>query len=131
PTTDQVMEVRARQFEWRTRYPTAETRDRMHDEWQAGKTQVADAWGRDSLADIEDLHSVNEIHTWQGANTRVYLKTRDVLHSFFLPHMRLKQDAVPGKTIPVWFKPTSFNAEWNDATKKVDTTEIWELACAE
>jgi len=137
PTPDQVMEVSARQFEWRVRYPTAETRDRMHDEWDDKRPQVADSWGRDTLADIEDLHIVNEIHTWQGANTRVYLKTRDVLHSFFLPHMRLKQDAVPGKIIPVWFKPTLANAKWNDVTKKVDLLEedgkprIWELACAE
>ncbi len=29
----------------------------------------------------------------------------DVLHSFFLPNMRVKQDAVPGMKIPVWFRP--------------------------
>ena len=33
----------------------------------------------------------------------IYLKSSDVLHSFFLPQMRIKQDAVPGLTIPVWF----------------------------
>ena len=36
----------------------------------------------------------------------VHLNTQDVLHSFFLPHVRVKQDALPGKTIPVWFTPT-------------------------
>jgi cytochrome c oxidase subunit 2 len=35
-----------------------------------------------------------------------HLKSRDVLHSFFLPNLRLKQDAVPGMTIPMWFKAT-------------------------
>ncbi len=35
--------------------------------------------------------------------TLIYLKSTDVLHSFFLPQMRIKQDAVPGLTIPVWF----------------------------
>ena len=34
------------------------------------------------------------------------LKSTDVLHSFFLPNMRVKQDAVPGMKIPVWFRPT-------------------------
>ncbi len=29
----------------------------------------------------------------------------DVLHSFFLPNLRVKQDAVPGMLIPVWFRP--------------------------
>jgi cytochrome c oxidase subunit 2 len=131
PNPDQVLEVSARQFEWRMRYPTDENRQTMHEEWAAGKPQVADAWGRNTFAEIDDLHIGNEVHTWLNADTRIYLKTRDVLHSFFLPNMRLKQDAVPGKTIPVWFKPTLANAKWNPATKKVDTTEIWELACAE
>src|SRR5262249_20053431 len=96
----QIMEVSARQFEWRIRYPDAELRDSMtverEDEVWREKAK-ADAWGRDTLRDISDLRVVNEVHTWMGANTRVYLKTRDVLHSFFLPNMRLKQDAVPGK----------------------------------
>src|SRR5438874_1333227 len=47
----------------------------------------------------------------------VYLKSSDVLHSFYLPQLRIKQDAVPGMTIPVWF----------DA----DTAGDYDLACAE
>jgi cytochrome c oxidase subunit 2 len=76
------------------------------------------------------------LHTWKGAKVRVFLKTRDVLHSFFLPNMRLKQDALPGKMIPVWLETAEHNVEWNDA--KEDWTgrdgkeiENWELACAE
>ena len=34
----------------------------------------------------------------------VQLKSEDVLHSFFLPNLRVKQDAVPGMKIPVWFR---------------------------
>jgi cytochrome c oxidase subunit 2 len=47
----------------------------------------------------------------------IYLKSADVLHSFFLPQMRIKQDAVPGLTIPVWFD--------------CDRAGTYELACAE
>ena len=36
----------------------------------------------------------------------VQLKSMDVLHSFFIPNLRIKQDAVPGMKIPVWFKAT-------------------------
>src|SRR5262249_11660807 len=43
------------------------------------------------------------------ARVLVHLNTRDVLHSFFLPHVRVKQDALPGKTIPVWFAVTDHN----------------------
>jgi cytochrome c oxidase subunit 2 len=34
------------------------------------------------------------------------LRSRDVLHSFFVPQFRLKQDAVPGMSIPMWFEAT-------------------------
>src|SRR5579884_636806 len=37
---------------------------------------------------------------------RVVLRSKDVIHSFFVPSMRFKQDAVPGHEIPIWFKVT-------------------------
>jgi cytochrome c oxidase subunit 2 len=45
------------------------------------------------------------------------LRSKDVIHSFFLPEFRVKQDAVPGMTSRIWF----------DATR----TGNWEIACAE
>ncbi len=36
----------------------------------------------------------------------VQLEAEDVIHSFFLPEFRVKQDAVPGMTTPVWFEAT-------------------------
>jgi cytochrome c oxidase subunit 2 len=36
----------------------------------------------------------------------VVLKSRDVVHSFFLPNFRVKQDAVPGRVIEGWFEAT-------------------------
>ena len=41
----------------------------------------------------------------------------DVLHSFFLPNVRIKQDAVPGMKIPVWFKARE--------------TGVFDIVCAE
>ena len=43
-----------------------------------------------------DVFVVNDVHTWKGQKTLCYLRTRDVGHSFFVPAMRVKQDAVPG-----------------------------------
>ncbi len=43
----------------------------------------------------------------------VSLKSMDVLHSFFLPNMRVKQDAVPGMKIPVWFRPDARKAMYD------------------
>jgi len=111
PIPDQVVQVTARQFEWRLRYPTMPTLKSMvgaADRASTGErasvenwkeSNVAESWAKDPH--IDDLHMVNEVHTWKGAHVRVYLKTRDVIHSFFLPNMRIKQDALPGKTIPL------------------------------
>jgi len=50
---------------------------------------------------------VNDFHFVQDEPTVIHLKSADVLHSFFLPSLRIKQDAVPGLTIPVWFDSSS------------------------
>jgi cytochrome c oxidase subunit 2 len=143
----QQMEVYARQWEWRVRYPSAE---RMA-EWEKDPRTALD-FGQN--AHLDDLYLPNEIHTWKGTPGKdqkvlVHLKTHDVIHSFFLPNLRLKQDALPGKTIPVWFAVTESNtvALTDPATKKKvrwvekgfdpatgkynDLDTIWELACAE
>ena len=41
-----------------------------------------------------------------GRPVRVVLVAKDVIHSFFVPQMRLKQDAVPGREVEVWFEAT-------------------------
>ncbi|HTQ37521.1 MAG TPA: cytochrome c oxidase subunit II [Pirellulales bacterium] len=77
-----TVEVTGRQFEWRLRYP-----------------------GEDGiLGTKDDLFDVNELHVPVGEEVLVSLKSMDVLHSFFLPNLRVKQDAVPGMKIPVWFR---------------------------
>ena len=48
---------------------------------------------------------VNDLHLPVNEEILIDLKSMDVLHSFFLPNMRVKQDAVPGMRIPVWFRP--------------------------
>jgi cytochrome c oxidase subunit 2 len=144
PAPEQVFEVTGRQFEWRFRYPTKEKNAEMVKGWEKGQETAAAAdWQRNPNAD--DVHLVNEVHTWKGAKVRFYLKSRDVIHSFFLPHMRIKQDALPGKVIPVWFdtaladKANNLIVEPNckyDADAKAwvmdpDKVKDSELACAE
>jgi cytochrome c oxidase subunit II len=95
PKVQPVARVTARQFQWLIQYP-----------------------GPDGRLDTpDDLHLVNDLHCVKGVPVVIQLKSRDVLHSFFLPQMRIKQDAVPGLTIPVWF----------DA----DEAGKYELVCAE
>jgi Heme/copper-type cytochrome/quinol oxidases, subunit 2 len=143
------MEVTARQWEWHVRYPSPE---RM-DSWLKSPDQALD-FERSRQAD--DIHITNEIHCWKGGaepatrqNVLVHLDTLDVIHSFFLPNLRLKQDALPGKVIKVWFAVTEHNVEpvtdsrtgqktWVEiggldptTGKPKDSSKIWELACAE
>lgn len=82
PEMPYTAEVTARQFEWRIKYP--------------GVDGV--------LGTADDLFVVNDMHVPLDEMVMIRLESADVLHDFFLPHMRIKQDAVPGMAIPVWFR---------------------------
>jgi cytochrome c oxidase subunit 2 len=116
-----VCNVTARQWEWQVRYPGAIV--------PANEKHWAEH------PDLDDVHDVNDLHIWKDAKVKVYLKTQDVLHSYFLPNLRIKQDAVPGKTIPMWFDATESNCYWDDEAKRVVRSKLkeqdWEIACAE
>ena len=57
------------------------------------------------------------------------IRARDVLHSVFAPHFRLKMDAVPGMPTTFWFVPTKTTAEMREETKNPDFN--YEIACTE
>jgi cytochrome c oxidase subunit 2 len=78
-----IAEVTGRQFEWRIRY--------------AGADQT--------IGTEDDIHTVNELHLPVGESIVLQIKSMDVLHSFFLPNVRVKQDVVPGMKQYVWFRP--------------------------
>lgn len=82
PNVAPAVEVTARQFEWRFRYPGLD-----------GKLYTPD-----------DVYHVNDLVLPANEMILVRLKSQDVLHDFFVPNLRIKQDAVPGKDIPVWFR---------------------------
>lgn len=53
----------------------------------------------------DDIVTINQLHLAIGRPVIIHLTTKDVIHSFSLPIMRVKQDAIPGMSIPVWFTP--------------------------
>lgn len=54
----------------------------------------------------DDIYTVDELHVENDRTYHFRLESRDVLHSFSIPVFRLKQDAVPGRSITGWFRPT-------------------------
>jgi cytochrome c oxidase subunit 2 len=144
--------ISARQFEWRVRYPSLANWQKWHRGTQEAKDGFK-AWERQSFnlrhpSQQDDVHVVNELHVIKGRPAVVYMSTIDVIHSFNVPVMRVKQDTLPGRVIPVWFTPTESNTvkvpgkkggppRWQDGgghdDKGVprDRHKVWEIACAE
>ena len=62
--------------------------------------------GPDGVMDTaDDIRTVGELHVAVNTTYRFELMSRDVVHSFAVPAFRLKQDALPGRTITGWFRP--------------------------
>jgi cytochrome c oxidase subunit 2 len=55
---------------------------------------------------MEGQREINELHIPLGRPVKLTLTSEDVIHSFFVPAFRTKQDAVPGRYSTSWFKPT-------------------------
>ncbi len=90
-----VAEVTARQFEWRIRYPAPGRKFKSLGE--------VDGWLKHP--EPGDLYAVNELHVPTGRPPVViHLRSGDVQHAFFVPILRVKQDAVPGLVIPIIFE---------------------------
>jgi cytochrome c oxidase subunit 2 len=54
----------------------------------------------------DDIHTVNELRVQKDSVYHYHLTSNDVMHDFSVPVFRLKQDAIPGRVITGWFKPT-------------------------
>ena len=80
-----VAEVTGRMYEWRIRYPAPG--EPLREAPQPG-----------------DVYAVNDLRIPAGEPVLVWLRSEDVQHSFSLPQFRIKQDALPGQRIPVWFQ---------------------------
>ncbi len=84
--------VTASQFRWDVRYPLWEE--------NADKPAVLDTRNPNLQ---ESFELANEMHVPAGRQVLIHLTTRDVIHSFWIPNLRVKQDTLPGHMIPVWF----------------------------
>src|SRR4029079_7332628 len=77
----------------------------------------------------DDVTTVNQLHLPAGRPVIVRLRSKDVIHSFMLNEFRVKQDAIPGLSIPLWFIPTLTTAGVREKTG--DPKYDYEIACAQ
>ena len=80
PESDLHIRITAKQFNWEVAYTGPD-----------GKFDTAD-----------DQTFDNEVHVPTGKAVVLHLRSRDVIHSVFIPTARFKQDAVPGREILQW-----------------------------
>ncbi len=99
-----VVKVVGEQFAWNVQYPGPDGK--------FGRTDVklvaADnplGLDRSDPAAKDDITTINQLNLPIDRPVLVHLMSKDVIHSFGLYEMRIKQDAIPGMSIPVWFIP--------------------------
>jgi cytochrome c oxidase subunit II len=124
-----VVQVTGEQFAWNIHYPGA---DRVF-----GRTDVtlldlqSNPLGldRNDPAAKDDVTTVNQLYLPVNRPIIVRLRSKDVIHSFGVPEFRVKQDAIPGLTIPIWFIPTITTADMR--TQLGNPQFQYEIACAQ
>ncbi len=124
--------VIAQQYAWNIHYPGRDgtfgtTRPDFVDE-------VDNPIGLDraSPGAADDFVTINQLHIPKNKKIRIDLTTKDVIHSFSLPELRVKQDAIPGMIIPVHFEANMTSTDF--LAKVVGTPREGkglEIACAQ
>jgi cytochrome c oxidase subunit 2 len=58
------------------------------------------------LEHVEGAREINELHVPVGRDVKLIMTSQDVIHSFYVPAFRIKQDVLPGRYTTEWFRPT-------------------------
>ena len=123
-----IVRVVSEQFAWNIHYPGADG--------AFGRTDIklvsADnplGLDRTDAAAKDDITTINQLTVPKDRPVLVHLSSKDVIHSFGTYEMRIKQDAVPGLEIPLWFIPTVTTEEMRQKLGKPDFE--YEIACSQ
>jgi cytochrome c oxidase subunit 2 len=111
-----VVRVVAEQFAWNVHYPGPDRRFGRTELRLVGPLNPL-GLDRSDPAARDDVTTINRLNVPVDRPVIVHLSSKDMVHSFTLPQMRVKQDAIPGVSQPVWFTPTR--------------TGAWEIACSQ
>lgn len=130
PEDAELIEITGRQFAWVVRYAGndgkfGEANYKLMNDGE-GNTLGLDYKDANSF---DDFQSSTELHIPKGKPVLLRIKARDVLHSLYIPHMRVKMDAVPGMPTKFWFVA---DKSTEDMRKELGDQEFeYEIACAE
>ena len=122
------IELVAQQFAWTARYPGV--KDNTLGKINYKLIDASNEFGLD-LSDpttYDDFKSL-ELHVPAGKEVLLKIRAKDVLHSVYLPHFRVKMDAVPGMMTVFKFTATKTTREMREETKNPKFN--YEMACAE
>jgi cytochrome c oxidase subunit 2 len=123
-----VVRVLGAQFAWNVQYPGADGKFGRTDIKLVSAENPIGLDRTDPNAK-DDITDINFIHVPVDRPVLVHLTSMDVIHSFGLYEMRVKQDAIPGLSIPVWFIPTVTTADMSQKLGKPDFQ--YEIACSQ
>ena len=124
-----VVQVTGEQFAWNIHYAGPDGK--------FGRTDIklidaqANPLGldRDDPNAKDDVTNLNQLYLPVNKPIIVRLRSKDVIHSFGVPEFRVKQDAIPGLTIPIWFVPNVTTAEMRRRTGNAEFQ--YEIGCAQ
>jgi cytochrome c oxidase subunit II len=131
PSPGEALEVQVtgEQFAWNIHYPGPDGKFGRTDIKLIDMQSNPLGLDRSDPAAKDDVTTLNQLYLPVNRPIIVRLRSKDVIHSFNLPEFRVKQDAIPGFTIPVWFVPTITTAEMRTRTGNGEFQ--YEIACAQ
>jgi len=123
-----VVRVVGEQFAWNVHYPGADGRFGRTDVTLVSSDNPLGLDRRDPAAK-DDITTINQLTLPVNRPVLIHLSSMDVIHSFGLYEMRIKQDVIPGLDIPVWFIPNVTTDEMRQKLGKPDFE--YEIACSQ
>jgi cytochrome c oxidase subunit 2 len=131
-TGAEEIRVIGQQYAWNIHYPGADGKFGNRDIKLVDEESNPIGLDRDDPKGIDDFVTVNQLHIPVNKPIRIDISSKDMIHSFFLPEFRVKQDAVPGMTIPVWFEANMTTDEYLQTVEGTDREgQGFEIACAQ
>lgn len=131
PKDAEIIEIMGKQFGWQVRYGGVENGKLGNYNYKLIDDAAGNEFGIDFTDEnsFDDFTNSSELHIPKGKPVLLKIRARDVLHSVFIPHMRVKMDAVPGMPTKFWFIADKSTADMQAELGNPDFK--YEIACTE